>query len=160
VPQHLKQAEVYHQAGHAVAGASLKLNLRAVTLGPGGETFERVHWTPPAGWLHGPKGAPPPARDLIERRAICCLAGPEAEWRLSRRPHAAHGPDRERVQELISGIADKEWERAGYVSWLEARAVMLVQLEWSSIRAVAAALSEEGRLSAARVRALYRESIA
>lgn len=159
MPQRPRQAEAYHQAGHAVAGASLHLNLRASLVGSGGGTFEHVHWTPPVGWLQLPASAPQRARDLIERRAICCLAGPEAERRLSGRPPASRqGVDRERAHQLISSMADGEWEREGYISWLEARAVMLVQLEWQSIRSVATALLEEGRLTAARVRTLYGES--
>lgn len=154
--RHRMQAAAHHQAGHAVAALSLRLNLRAALRLRGGEDFERHHWVPPPSWGRLPVGRTDATREVVERRVICCLAGPEAERRFSGNAGAGvERKDRERAEELVALLATGSWEREGYVSWLEARAVMLVRAEWQSIRRVARALLEDGELTAGRLRQVH-----
>lgn len=142
-----------HEAGHAVAAIKLGISFDFVTVVPDDISVAHVHGlsqSVPDYASHPDTKDEPKSLAFWERWLVVTMAGPAAHKK--RHPYAHPWgyafSDRGELFRLTRDIhRGSEDVRHAYEGYIRARAKELVEREWPSIEAVAAALVERGTLS-------------
>lgn len=148
------RAAAFHEAGHAVAAVILEIPFDRVSILADAESLGATIFsgvTPPSDWFHE---LPRDECDLIERRIVVALCGPEAE-RLSgeRSDYQALASDWNLVSDLLKPLPLGAEGLSNYHNWLKerARAVIDGAFDRRAIEHVAVALAERHILTASQV---------
>ena len=156
MPTSRQIATAYHEASHAVTALWLGLRLRKK-----GISIERDKDSLGQCYTRKPfRGDPDEATDTrrlkAERDAIVALAGYEGQRLFCPRSRDGGGKDRRDAASLMCHFAGSEREVNAYMKLLQIRTEQLIGLEHiqTKIKAVAEALVERRRLSAAEVEAI------
>lgn len=148
------KSTAYHEAGHAVAAWWLHLRFKKVSIRPDSDSLGRL--------VHRKfKAADNPECNssariqlLMEKHAICALAGREAQRKFNPRSIRSyhHRSDYGQVIEYLScRVADGEEIRL-WARLLVHRANALITFRWPAVKAVATALLERKTLTEQEVR--------
>ena len=150
----VSRAAAFHEAGHAVAAVVLDVPFDRVSILADAESLGRSIFsgaTLPPDWFHSLSRD---ECDLVERRIVVALCGPEAE-RLSgeRTGYQSTASDWGLVADLLKSLALGEEGIRNYHDWLKDRARSVIDggFNGRAIAAVAAALMERHTLTAAEV---------
>ena len=155
----VRRGIAYHEAGHAVVGTRLGLELLGSDIvpdGAGGRGHTRFAkpwpgFTPRAGHLTAAD------RDVVARFAVTFMAGFAAEARLGKASDAGSGYDeRDVVETWIALLADAPAERRDLAaSYLARAAAMLAEpSEWQAVVDLAERLLEVRSMDGEEVRGL------
>ncbi len=157
----LLDAIAYHEAGHAVVGLRMGLDLLGTDVlpdGAGGRGHTR--FARPATWF-GPSSREigPRERDLVDRVLVTFLAGFAAESRLGAADPEGSGYDvEEAVRDWIALLTtDEAGRQAALDSYFDRATSELARPgAWTEVETVAARLLRERSLDGAAVRALIQ----
>ncbi|MFB3901922.1 MAG: hypothetical protein ACE15E_00575 [Acidobacteriota bacterium] len=154
------QSIAYHEAGHAVMAWWHGLAIRKATIVPHKDYLGSV--------THFKKLLPtdetdlrPSQRDLLERRIMVLLSGPEAERKF--RGHYSHkgsGHDRHYAFDhlaSLTGPSEDELNTYMKLLWLRTRRILDFAPVWACVTAVANALLEKRSLTGSEIKALIAE---
>jgi hypothetical protein len=149
-----EKATAYHEASHAVAAISLGIRLRKR-----GISIERDEDSRGRAYVHkalranSELKATDAQRVKAEKDVIVYLAGYEGQRIFCPRSRGGYGRDHQEAATLICHFAGTEREVDAYMKLLQIRTEQLLSMEHiqSKIKAVAKALIERKRLSAAEV---------
>lgn len=122
------RSTAYHEAGHAMAGHLLGVPFRYLTIKSDGTALGRVQFRP-SRLINADTfdNLSPRRRDLVERRIIVSLAGPEAQRLVTGRYDRRGGAgDLDTAMDLITRTGHSEGGSAHYYKWLQNRAYCLV----------------------------------
>lgn len=158
----------YHEAGHAVAAATLDIAFEKVTIIPQGKGAGRITYADlepeiREAWAAGDRLNNAQVRQWVERQAIVTLAGsvaqrhfsPRSDWKFGREGDATFpgfgkvldpSSDMSKAVRLIDDLGFTGKVAAAYMSYVEASAEALITELWDDVRKVAQRLLEEKTL--------------
>lgn len=154
------RAAAFHEAGHAVAAVVLDVPFDGVSILPGAESLGRSIFsgvTLPPDWFHSLSRD---ECDLIERRIVVVLCGPEAErFSGERTGYQSIASDWGLVADLLKPLQLGAEGIGNYHDWLKERARSVIDGAFNrrAIEAVAAALMERHTLPAGDVAQVVRD---
>jgi len=149
-------ATAYHEASHAVAAISLGLRLRkkGISIERDKDSLGQCYTRKP--FRGDPDDASDSRRVKAEKDAIVSFAGYEGQRNFCPRSHNGGGKDRRDAAGLMCHFVGSEREPDAYMKLLQICTEQLLSMEHiqTKIKAVAKALIERKRLSAAEVEAI------
>lgn len=150
-----------HEAGHAIAAFMLGRSFRDVSVEEGDESLGRVRCHAPGAWFQPDIEFDGKTRRRIEDEIVIFWAGVEAEEAVlgDRCDPSARG-DIEAITTLALYATGSAEEASAYIEWLRQRSRGLVRHHEfrAAVGPVAAALQQQGRLSARAARRIFNEA--
>ncbi len=145
-------ATAYHEAGHAVAARWQNVKFKEVSILPRNDTSGHVTPTSPPRWFEPDVRSDERSHRRVEAQARVMLAGVAAEARFKGR-HDWRGASSDLGQAvfLLHYICGSNGELEAYVKLIRIQARGLVEAHWNEVQAVAQALLDRERLTAAEV---------
>lgn len=154
----------YHEAGHAVAAHLLEVPFEYITIKVDEErgSLGSMLRVEKEGFKPEVDADDETLRNVIEARAMVCMAGPEAEKSFAGEyDDVGATSDRHFAADWVSrATCGDAKEEDAYLNWLtnRVRSRLSKHCEWKFVQAVAKALLEHETLSAKRVREIIAET--
>lgn len=144
------EATAHHEAGHAIAAILVHRRFRHVTIEPGEGSLGHVLYRAWDRRLRPDVSSSPRTELLLRDAIITALAGLEAQAKFTgRRDFRGARSDYDQAADLASRACSSSEEANAYLAWLCVRTKQIVSApyNWTAIRALAAALLRDRRLS-------------
>ena len=153
------RAVAYHEAGHAIVGLRLGLELLSTdVLSDDGGGRGHTRFSSPGAWFSPRPGhLTARERDFVDRTIVTYLSGYAAESRLGVADAAGSGFDEnDVVQSWVSLLSDVDEERLGAIALSRQKAASMLEEPgvWRAVGVLAARLEVARRLDADEVRSL------
>jgi Peptidase family M41 len=142
-----RKALAYHEAGHAVVGCALGLEIEQVTIVPSEGSLGRCRYQ---GWDDEE------AAGDVQTALIVLLAGTVAEEIAVGAP--SRGADEPKARELALSQGHSEAEAADCIARARMLVAAFLEEHWPIVKALAAALRKERQLDGPRATAIIRRT--
>lgn len=168
-----RRATTFHEAGHAVMSAELRVPFKYIDVIPTDERAGVVRGFEPGDWFRPDLEITGRVQRRIQAHILVLWAGTQAQETWSRRQpdcprdldeelRVGAASDVETIVNLASCVTASAEETAAYIEWLRLRALNMQSLPyyWDKVTAVADALAVRPHLSARRARAIMWDAVA